>query len=121
MQEKKITRAKKVIDALRKHYGLKVGEFAEMLGVGGSTVSTWAMRDSLDEDLIYRKCEGVNFKFLETGEGEMFQNPISVSEQHLSYGDPLRQELEKELDKLNRAELAKLLHQLLEKAQERDD
>lgn len=72
MQDKKLTRAKKVIDALRNHYGDKVGEFAKRLGVAASTVSTWANRDSLDEDLIFRKCEGVNFDFLTTGEGEMF-------------------------------------------------
>ena len=72
MQEKKLTRAKIVIEALRQHYGLRVGEFAEKLGVGPSTVSTWANRDSLDEDLIFRKCEGVVFDFLKTGTGPMF-------------------------------------------------
>lgn len=72
MQEKKLTKSKIVIEALRKHYGLKIGEFADMLGVGASTVSTWAARDSLDVDLVFRKCEGVNFSFLESGEGEMF-------------------------------------------------
>jgi transcriptional regulator with XRE-family HTH domain len=74
MQDKKLTRAKIVIEALRQHYGEKVGEFAERLGVAPSTVSTWANRDSLDEDLIFRKCKGVRFEFLQTGEGEMFDN-----------------------------------------------
>lgn len=77
MQEKKFTRAKKVIEALRNHYGEKVGEFANRLGVAASTVSTWANRDTLDEDLIFRKCEGVRFEFLQTGEGEMFEPPVA--------------------------------------------
>jgi hypothetical protein len=72
MQDKKVTRAKKVIDALRGHYGEKVGEFAERLGVAPSTVSTWSNRDVLDEDLIFRKCKGVSFSFLQTGDGPMF-------------------------------------------------
>ena len=72
MQEKKVTRAKIVIDALRNHYGMKVGEFAGKLGVKASTVSTWANRDSLDEDLVFRKCEGVSFNFLKTGTGPIF-------------------------------------------------
>ena len=79
MQDKKFTRAKIVIDALRKHYGKKVGEFAAMLGVSDSTVSSWAARDSLDEDLIFRKCEGVNYDFLVTGEGEMFRKTVVAS------------------------------------------
>lgn len=37
------------------------------------------------------------------------------------YGDPLRVALEDEIKKLSRPELAKLLHQLLEQAKERDD
>lgn len=77
MQDKNITRSKIVIDALRKHYGLKVGEFAGMLGVGGSTVSTWSSRDSLDEDLVFRKCKGVSYDFLLTGTGQMFEEKSS--------------------------------------------
>lgn len=88
MQEKKLTRAKKVIEALRKHYGLKVGEFADKLGVGASTVSTWANRDSLDNDLVFRICEGVSFDFLLTGEGEPFPQPKpEVADPAPSYHD----------------------------------
>ena len=68
----KLTRSKIVIDSLRDYYGEKVGEFAKRLGVAGSTVSTWANRDSLDEDLIYRKCKGVRYDFLTTGKGDLF-------------------------------------------------
>lgn len=88
MQEKKLTRAKKVIEALRKHYGLKVGEFADKLGVGASTVSTWANRDSLDNDLVFRICEGVSYSFLLTGEGEPFpQSKPEVSDPGTAYHD----------------------------------
>lgn len=87
MQEKKLTRAKIVIDALRNHYGEKVGEFAERLGVGASTVSTWANRDRLDEDLIFRKCKGVNYEFLKTGEGEMFVYPEQLEDENIKGAD----------------------------------
>ena len=78
MQDKKVTRAKIVIDALRNHYGMKVGEFAEKLGVKASTVSTWANRDSIDEDLVFRKCEGVLFDFLKTGTDPIFSTNAMV-------------------------------------------
>lgn len=83
MQDKKITRAKKVIDILRNHYGLGVGGFANKLGVGASTISTWASRDKLDEDLIFRICEGVSYDFLLTGEGDPF--PLHVKQDPPAY------------------------------------
>lgn len=86
MQEKKVTRTKIVIDALRKHYGLKVGEFAEKLEVKASTVSTWANRDSLDEDLVFRKCEGVLYNFLKTGSGPIFATNAQVTPEVIILG-----------------------------------
>lgn len=88
MQDKKLTVAKKVIDALRNHYGENVSQFAKRLGVGASTVSTWASRNSLDADLVFRKCDGVNYDFLVTGEGEMFVTPITgTSKERLSFSE----------------------------------
>jgi len=114
MQEKKLTRSKKVIEALRKHYGMKVGEFASMLGVGASTVSTWSLRDSLDEDLLFRKCNGVSFDFLQTGEGEMFAEakPV-IADPEISYDDPRRAVAYDIIKTTKREELNELLFKLL--------
>lgn len=75
MQEKNISRAKIVLNALKKNYGLKTyGQLADMLGVKQNTLSSWINRDSLDENLIYRRCDGVSYNFLVSGEGEAFPN-----------------------------------------------
>lgn len=72
MQEKKITRAKIVLEKLREFYGFKTfGKLANFLGVKQNTLSSWISRDSLDEDLIFRKCEGISYDWIRTGEGEM--------------------------------------------------
>lgn len=76
-QAKKFTSAK-IVEALCIKYDFlrngkpAKGKLAEFLGVSPSTISTWMSRDSLDKDLIFRKCKGINFEWLETGEGEMF-------------------------------------------------
>jgi hypothetical protein len=76
MQVKKIAPVKFIMDALKKHYGFKTyGLLADFLGVKQNTLSSWIARGSFDIDLVYRKCEGINFKWLETGEGEMFLKP----------------------------------------------
>jgi len=132
MQEKKLTRAKKVIEALRNHYGEKVGEFAARLGVGASTVSTWANRDSLDEDLIFRKCEGVKYEFLLTGEGPMFDTEAApaapgekpagtVAEQLAGYSPAVRiaaDYMELKTRGLSEAERLRLVEELMEKLRE---
>lgn len=130
MQEKKLTRAKIVIDALRGHYGLNIGAFAKMLGVGGSTVSTWALRDSLDEDLVFRKCDGVNYNFLLTGEGPMFTKDTAEYRKQLSNGltkadeeddiDYLREAAIQKLNKLTRVELARWVYELEKEEADRE-
>jgi len=73
MQDKIIAPVKFIMDALRQHYGFKTyGQLSEFLGVKQNTLSSWISRGSFDRDLVYRKCDGINYKWLETGEGEMF-------------------------------------------------
>lgn len=73
MQDNNIAHVKKVLNSLRSHYGFKTyGQLAEFLGVKQNTLSSWISRGSFDKDLIYRKCENINFGWLETGTGEMF-------------------------------------------------
>ena len=127
MQEKKLTRSKKVIDALRKHYGdLKVGEFAAMLGIGASTVSTWANRDSLDMDLVFRKCKGVSYSFLETAEGEMFvtgEQPTTIAEQiGPGYGPEVKlaaDYIQMRIEGKTRAERLEIIDQIMADIRER--
>ncbi len=80
MQEKNSTRAKIVLDGLRKHYRLRTyGQLAQFLDVKQNTLSSWIKRDSLDENLIYRKCIGLRYEWLETGEGDMLQQSVHHS------------------------------------------
>lgn len=96
MQEKKFTRAKIVLDALRHHYGFKTyGQLAAFLEVKQNTLSSWIGRDSLDEDLIYRKCDGINYDWLKTAKGEMWRDEQkaydAVGKVREAYGGETRQ------------------------------
>lgn len=74
MQDKKITRAKTVLDALKRHLGFKTYlQLADFLGVKQNTLSSWISRDSLDEDLIYRKCKGLRYEWIRTADGAMWE------------------------------------------------
>ncbi|MEA5113059.1 MAG: helix-turn-helix domain-containing protein [Geobacteraceae bacterium] len=96
MQDKNIAHARFIMDSLRGHYGLKTyGKLAELLGVKQNTISTWISRGSFDVDLIYRKCDGINFHWLETGEGEMFTaRAAEESAQYSSLAEPVAKALE---------------------------
>lgn len=49
-------------------------EFARILGTTPQVVATWIARDTINYDLVYTKCEGVNPHWLLTGEGAMLNN-----------------------------------------------
>lgn len=58
--------------------------FAKRLGISPQGVSTWLSRGTIDHELIYAKCEGVNADWLLSGEGSMLRsdnasNTISAS------------------------------------------
>ena len=44
---------------------------AQKLGVSATTLSNWKSRNTINYDLIFTKCEGINFNWLLCGEGEM--------------------------------------------------
>lgn len=75
MQENYSQIANNILDRL--HTALKIEQnqkLAEFLGVSPSTVSSWRNRKTIDYDLIFSKCNGVNLHWLITGEGSMFAN-----------------------------------------------
>lgn len=137
MQDKKITRAKIVLEALKRHYGYKTfSQLAEFLGVKQNTLSTWISRDSLDEDLVYRKCDGIRYEWLQTARGDMWakysvvgDNPLLISDQReISIHPDLVSKITKLLsemtvdqqrDVLKYAEEKKLLAELMEERRAR--
>ena len=61
-----------VIALVEKYANGKNAQFAKLLGVSPQTISAWISRNTLDYDLIFTKCRGLNPMWLLTGEGEMF-------------------------------------------------
>ena len=49
-------------------------DLAHFLGVSPNTITTWKMRDSLNFDLVFAKCDNLNYDWLLTGEGEMIRS-----------------------------------------------
>ena len=45
--------------------------FANKLGITPQTLSNWMKRDTLDFELVHKKCNGLNGDWLLSGEGEM--------------------------------------------------
>ncbi len=81
MQTKKSSKAKKIIDAVVAFKKLKnYAALAEILNVAPSTISTWIDRDKVNADKIFRVCEGINYDFLLTGEGQIAATPAPQKE-----------------------------------------
>ena len=51
----------------------KKSDFADLLGISPSTLSTWKARKTFDAELIFAKCKFVNPEWLLTGEGKMLK------------------------------------------------
>lgn len=57
-----------IIQRLKEYYGLSTNaELADKLGVAQNTISGWIKRNSIDYDLVFSKCEGVDFNWLVSG------------------------------------------------------
>ena len=55
-------------------------KFAAMLGIKPQTLGMWFVRNSLDAELIYSKCDGVSADWLLSGgQGEMMKSSHSVN------------------------------------------
>src|SRR5690606_6797139 len=61
-----------MLDAIKKHYKFKTDkELADYLEVKASTLSMWHKRNTFDIELIFKKVEDLNPKWLLTGKGPM--------------------------------------------------
>ncbi len=49
-------------------------ELSNFLGISKSTLSNWRVRNSVDYDLLFSKCEDLNLNWLLTGRGEMLKS-----------------------------------------------
>lgn len=66
------------LEALISHYASgNKSLFGRMLGLQPSSITNWMRRDTLDFELIYSKCAGLNPHWLLTGEGAMLTEIIS--------------------------------------------
>lgn len=66
------------VNSLVDYYGKgNKSEFARILGTTPQVVATWIARDTINYDLVYAKCEGVNPHWLLTGEGDMLKQQAS--------------------------------------------
>lgn len=55
-------------------------KFAEKLEIKPQTINSWLIRDSMDLELVYSKCEGVSADWLlSSGEGEMLRSGKEIS------------------------------------------
>jgi hypothetical protein len=66
----------RIIQLINYYAGGRTGDFADKLGVGGNTISTWKARNTIDYDLVFAKCENLNAEWLLTGEGEMIKGEL---------------------------------------------
>jgi len=65
----------RVFDELKLHYKLHTyRELAAFLEVKEGTLNAWKARNRIgDVDAILKKCEGLSYEWLKTGEGDMFR------------------------------------------------
>jgi len=62
-----------IIDRLHSYFQVNSNiELAKKLGVSPTTISNWKTRNTIDYELIFTKCEEVNYNWLINGEGDMY-------------------------------------------------
>lgn len=78
----------KVIERLKSVYELHTdGALAEFFGVKQNTISTWRSRNSINYDLIFAKCDNLNFNWLLTGKGEPFAKNYKLEDKSIMFID----------------------------------
>lgn len=66
-----------ILNRIMSHYGLRnKTELASFLGVSPQTVSNWYSRNSIDYDLVFEKCAGLDFNWLVTGNASVYGHRI---------------------------------------------
>lgn len=69
-----------IINRLKLALGLaNDAELASFLGVKANTLSNWKSRNNLDYDLIFTKCDSLDFHWLITGEELKDRNSTAIS------------------------------------------
>jgi len=76
---------RQVLDRIKEFYGFRNNaELARFFDVAPSTVSNWYTRESIDYDLIFTKCKGINYDWLLKGVG-IDKNTVVVKEHEVEY------------------------------------
>lgn len=61
---------KLILSRIKSHYNLKSDvALADFLGIKPTTLANWNMRNSINLELIFTKCEGLNANWILTGNG----------------------------------------------------
>ena len=56
-------------------------KFARLLGIAPQTITTWLMRDTFNNEIVYAKCIGISSDWLLTGKGQMVSSaPGSINQ-----------------------------------------
>jgi transcriptional regulator with XRE-family HTH domain len=75
-----------IIQRLQLFFDVKTSKaLAQKLGVSESALSNWKNRNTIDYELLFTKCEGINFNWLFLGKGEMNSLPEQVNESPPGY------------------------------------
>lgn len=87
-------RKAEILDRIIKHYDLKNKTgLASFLGVSPQTVSNWYSRDSIDYDLIFEKCSGIDYNWLVAGDSygyrDASRNVAVASDNRATYEVPV--------------------------------
>ena len=51
-------------------------QLAEKLGVSNTVLSNWKARNTIDYELLFTKCENINFNWLIKGNGQMLNDDL---------------------------------------------
>lgn len=69
-----------ILDRAKEFLGIKTDTaLAERLGITQSAPANWRRRGSINLSLVLSACEGVNYNWLLTGEGEMRYSPPTTA------------------------------------------
>lgn len=108
---------KEILERVKKFSAAKTDtELASYLGIAKSTLSNWYTRNSIDYNLVFSKCEHINFDWLITGDGPMLKDKKS---QILQENDDLNTfNQHPEEHKNQNSELVQLMDKISQQAEE---